>query len=329
MVRKNNKEKNIDYERSIKKSNEISMAKLNQGLTLNQMQLLAYAIYSTQQDGNTEFRKHEFQDKFGIEQYRTEDAYSDSGKISSLQFSTQNLEEKKFKFVNVFSSIDYDNGVFTFKWNSDFVPHILELKTYSLIDLTITSKFRSGFSWTLYEYLKAHFGNWYKEVSKEVLMKLFNVEDRVTYVKSTAQFKRGVLDVAIEEINKHSEFEVWYTEKKIGNKITGFVLHWSTGKTSASATEKQITLLREIHAEVEKSMFDYLTLNNIDQARTHIISIKNMHNELTKGLSTEKASEYIQESLLHYKQLETLLESEGNKRDTSFYYNWLEESDGE
>ena len=35
----------------------LSMAKLSHGLTLQQMQLLAYAIYSTQQDGKTEFRQ--------------------------------------------------------------------------------------------------------------------------------------------------------------------------------------------------------------------------------------------------------------------------------
>lgn len=42
------------------------MVKLGQGLTPYQMQLLAFAIFSTQQDGKTEFRKYEFQDKFGI-----------------------------------------------------------------------------------------------------------------------------------------------------------------------------------------------------------------------------------------------------------------------
>lgn len=34
---------------------------MNEGLTLNQMQLFAYAIFSTQIDGKTEFRKHEFE----------------------------------------------------------------------------------------------------------------------------------------------------------------------------------------------------------------------------------------------------------------------------
>ena len=57
MVRKNEKSTLTNYENGIKKSNELSMAKLNQGLTLNQMQLLAYAIYSTQQDGKQNLLK--------------------------------------------------------------------------------------------------------------------------------------------------------------------------------------------------------------------------------------------------------------------------------
>jgi len=43
--RLNKKEVLISNADSIKKSNELSTSKLNQGLTLNQMQLLSYAIY--------------------------------------------------------------------------------------------------------------------------------------------------------------------------------------------------------------------------------------------------------------------------------------------
>lgn len=94
MARKNDKEQLVSYDNSIKKSNEFSMANLNHGLTLNQMQLLAYSIYCTQQDGSTEFIKADFERKFGLKRYKTEDAYKDSEKVSALRYSTQNLEEK-------------------------------------------------------------------------------------------------------------------------------------------------------------------------------------------------------------------------------------------
>jgi len=161
-------------------------------------------------------------------------------------------------------------------------------------------------------------------------MKLFSVENRVTYQKSTAQLKRTVLDTAIGEINEYTELEVWYTEKKVGNKITGFVLHWSTGKKVSAATEKQVTFLREIHDEVEKNMLDYLSLKDVqdlEQARHHIIAIKEINNKVSKGLSSSEASGFIQEVKMNYLQLEGLLEQDGKKRDTSVYFNWLEDTD--
>jgi len=327
--RVNNKKNIIDYEKGIKKSNELSMAKLNQGLTLNQMQLFAYAIFSTQQDGQTKFNKGEFQKQFEIDHYHTDDAYKDSQRILSLQVSTENLENKKFSFWNVFSSMNYDNGKFSFKWTEDMLPHILDLKEkYNITDIQLKSKFKSSFSWILYDFLKGLYRHWYIEMSKEALMRLFNVEERVSYQKSTAQFKRSVLNVAIEELNQHTELEIWYTEKKIGNKITGFIIHWSSGKKVNAATEKQVVLLREIHNEVEKNMFDYLSLKNVehlDQARRYIIAVKEIDNKVSKGLSSAEASDAIQEAKQHYLQLENLLEQDGKKRDTSIYYNWLED----
>lgn len=328
MGRKNTTKQNINYANTIKKSNDISMAKLNQGLTLNQMQLLAYAIFSTQQNGETTFRKHELQEKFGIKNYKTEDAFEDSDKVTALRFSTQDLEKDKFSFVNIFSSIDYESGLFTFEWNKRMIPHILELKEkYVLTDLTITSQFKSGFSWILYDYLKAHYGYWNKELSKDALIRLFAVEDRKTYQKSTSEFKRGVLNVAIQEINKYTELEVWYTEKRVGNKITDFILHWSTGKQVTGATDKQISLLQEIYDEVQSNMFDYLAIKNFEMARHYIIQINDVHSQIKKGLSSKKADESIKTSLDCYKQLENLVVIDGEKRDTSVYFNWLEKAD--
>src|SRR5699024_11715446 len=94
-------------------------------------------------------------------------------------------------------------GLIKFRWMDEFIPHILELKDkYVMTDLTVTARFKSGFSWRLYEYFKANYGYWMKEVSKEALMKLFAVEHRKRYVNSAAQVIRGVLDVTIDEINK-------------------------------------------------------------------------------------------------------------------------------
>jgi len=239
LVENNFKKNSIDHSNSIKKSNELSIAELNFGLNLNQTQLLAFAIFSTQQDGKTTFRKHEFQKKFNIEQYRTEDAYKDSEKILDLKASVKDFELDYFSFTNIFSDMIYKEGKFIFEWNPKILEHILDLKNkYVLTDLRIASKFRSNYSWTLYEYLKAHYGRWYKYLTKEELFKLFGVSDVKSYQKAITNFKSRVLDIAINEINKYTELSVWYDQEKRGKNIVGFTLQWSAEKRKNAATKK-------------------------------------------------------------------------------------------
>src|SRR5699024_2364771 len=225
--------------------------------------------------------------------------------------------------------IAYKRGTFSFKWTDDMLPHILELKDkFVITDLTITSKFKSGFSWILYDYLKAHYGYWHKNLSKEALMKLFGVEERKTYKKNTSDFKKMVLNVAIKELNKYTELEVTYKEVKEGRSIVGFELRWSTGKREAGATEKQLTLLRAIHDEVDKKMFDYISLKDtkdIEFARTNIMKIKEINRKVNDKLTSKKVNDLICEAKILYEQLQNLLEKDGKKRDSSVYFNWLED----
>lgn len=329
-MRKNEKKTLTNYENSIKKSNELSMAKLNQGLTLNQMQLLAYAIYSTQQDGKTEFNKVDFEEKFEIEKYQTRHAKEDAQRLLDLKFSIEDLENNYFEYYNVFQSIKYDNGLFRFKWTDDMVPHILELKEkYITTDLTVTSKFKSGFSWTFYEYLKAHYGYWHKPISKEALMRLFGVENKKTYQNNTGRFKNTVIDVAIKELNKYTEFEVWYVEEKQGRAIVGFDLHWSTGEKVASATKKQIKELKTILNAIHEDMFNYINLRNDENRQAAIELVRNseamhVYTEEPICITKERAERLIMDANWMLKELERLLEADTNSKLP--LYNWLEGS---
>lgn len=162
------------------------------------MQLLSYAIYATQQDGSTTFIKADFEKKFGLGEYhRTEHAKVDAQRILSIQAGFEDLENDTFEYWNVFRKMKYDKGTFTFLWDPEITPHILDLKDkYVLTDLTITANFKSGFSWTLYDYLRGLYGCWYV-LSDEALMKLFGVEDKKSYQSNTGKLKQAVLDVAI------------------------------------------------------------------------------------------------------------------------------------
>jgi len=312
------------------------MAKLNHGLTLNQMQLLAFAIYSTQKNGATEFHKADFEKKFKLSKYNTIDAKQDAQKVMSIMFSIEDLEDNYFEYWNVFGSIKYKDGLFTFRWNEEFVPHILELKEkYITTDLTITSQFKSGFSWILYDYLKAHHGYWHKPISKDGLMRLFGVENVKTYIANTAQFKRTVLDVAIKEINEHTELEVRYNVEKEGRSITGFDLIWSNGQKLTSATKKQIREIQSIIDIVFEDTFIYMNFNGEDdrlRARDLILEIEGMREFTSEPIfiTNTKANSLIQKAVWNFRELNRLLEknnkpvSPESKKKVEFY-NWLED----
>ena len=326
----NSKKKSLQTrEESIRKSNEISMAELNQNLSLNQTQLLAYAIYSTQQDGKTEFQKYEIQKKFGIEQYRTEDAYRDSKKIMNLQVSIKDLERDFFQFTNVFMKMTYDKGRFIFEWHPDMVPHILNIKErYVVTDLEIASHFKSSFSWRLYEYLKAHYGYFRKNLSKEDALRLFNVQEKKSYQQRINAFKHRVLDVAIEEINKYTELEVWYKEQKKGRAISGFEIYWSTGETIQKATQKQMDFIQSIIQSIQNNMFTYINLDNEDGRRRAYDLVKKIesHEAFISSpinITSAKADEIIKDLKFDIQQLNTLVGSDKPKRDTSVYFNWI------
>lgn len=331
MARINGKKQLIDYENTIQKSNELSMAKLSNGLTLNQMQLLAFAIYSTQKNGKTEFVKADFEGRFGLEKYQTSYAKEDAKRLIDLKYSTEDLENDMFDYWNVFQGIRYKEGLFSFKWSEDMIPHILELKEkFVATDLRITSQFKSGFTWTLYDYLRAHYGYWHKILSKEELMKLFGVEDKKTYQTNTGKLKSTVLDAAIKEINTYTELDVRYEDKKQGRKIVGFDLIWSTGVKVKSATKKQIEELKAITGIIFNDMYEFMNLNDKDNRDRAINIIREseelkVYTEEPISITAERASELIFTANNNLRTLAGMLQKEANGRDTSVYYNWLED----
>lgn len=339
MARVNGKNQVVFYENSIKKSNELSMAKLNQGLSLNQMQLLAFSIYCTQQDGVTEFHKADFEKKFNMAKYKTEDAKKDSQRILSLQVGMEDLENDVFEYWNVFRKMKYAKGLFRFTWAEEMIPHILELKEryYVTTDLTIASKFKSSFTWTLYDFIKAHYNYWYKTISKDDLMKLFGVEKKKAYISNTGDFRKAVLDVAIKEINDYTELVVSYDTEKEGRSISGFKLKWSEGTKMTGATKKQIKEIKGIVDIVFEDMFEYMNLDNETdrlKARDLIREIDSMR-EFTEepiSITSKKANSLIQKAIGNFKALNRLLEKNHkpmppeSKKKVEFY-NWLEERD--
>jgi len=306
------------------------MVKMNRGLTLNQMQLLAYAIYATQQGNTTKFNKSSFEKKFNLIKYHTVRAKDDVSKLMNIKFSQIDLENDKFRFWNVFQEIDYDNGTFSFKWTDRMIPHITDLKDkYVLTDLTIASKFSNNYGWVLYDYLRAKYGCWYVTLSKEKLMNFFGVENVMSYKNNTSIFKRKVLDVAIEEINKHTEIEVYYDEVKDGRSIVGFTLNWSTGGQVKKASNKQMDILINIIDTIFKDTLMYMEIKDDKDRQKALLIIRELQQIQSDyiyqnvGLTNEKCSELTVKANNGLQTLNHLLETKDGKVKVPLH-NWLD-----
>lgn len=327
---KNNKVLKQDSENTIKKSNQISIADMSNGLTLNQLQLLAYAIYATQKSGVTEFRKAEFEKKFELKNFTIKEAKEDADKITSVKFNVMDLENERFSFQNLFIGMNYDKGLFYFKFNPDLVHHILDLKEkYITTDLTIASKFKSGFSWRLYDFLKAHYGFWYKDFTKQDLMQLFNVQNTKTYIRDTSVFKKIVLDRAISEINALTEYQVHYKEQKEGRAIVGFTLIWTMGKTTKKCTKAQIEAAERVCETILDQALEWIDLQEKEareRAKMLVRRSQEISLQIVPNLTAAHLAELqgtLQTILSELERLKEKQEPENN--ESSVFYNWLDE----
>ena len=156
-------------------------------------------------------------------------------------------------------------------------------------------------------------------------MRLFCVEDKKAYQRNTADFRKMVLDVAIDEINQYTELEVRYEVEKKGRRVVGFELVWSTGDIVKSATKKQIKELKSIVDTIMNDSLDLLDVIKIEHQHEAIQLIKAIRDmvPMTKepiSITYDRADLLIKQANWNIKELHRL----ANKKD-SLYYNWLED----
>lgn len=329
----------------MRKSNELSMAKLSHGLSLNQTQLLAFAIFVTQKNEETRFNKSDFEERFEIGKYNAKYAREDIKKLQPLYYEVDRFAKQNFyEIVNIFQEIKYDDGVFSFVWSEKIMPHILDLKErYVLTDLSITSKFRSSFSWILYDYIRGNYGRWHAPVSKAFLMQLFGVEDKKSYITNTGAFKKMVLDIAIKELNEHTELNVCYKEEKKGKTIVGFDLRWTVGNKISKATDEQLKELNSIYDLISnfEDEMKYINLYNHELREEAIklfrklVANKTLIND-SESLTKEAAKKLIDTLNNYINELELLVSRDTLLREKELkekektdkkphFYDWLKE----
>lgn len=157
--------------------------------------------------------------------------------------------------------INNKNGLVRIRLDEDMKPYLLQLKeNFTRYELIYTLYFKSKYTIRLYELVKSiHYREleeYRHTLSLDELRKALGGETYTEY----RDFKRRVLDVAVNEINAHSDKQVSYTPIKKGRNVVAIEFSIQT---------KSILERLEIRSHIENdmgtdqlSLFDQITQSN-------------------------------------------------------------------
>lgn len=113
-----------------------------------------------------------------------------------------------------------NSGTMKIKLDKDMMPYLIQLKeNFTSYELIAILALKSKFSLRLYELFKSYEYLGEYQVSLEQLRKTMMLE---TEYPKTNDFKRYVIDKALEEINTFTDLDVSYEVIKQGRTIVGF-----------------------------------------------------------------------------------------------------------
>jgi len=164
------------------------------------------------------------QDLVGLNGLNSKSAYRNLQKAvdrlfeRSVTIELPNDEILKMRWV---SSIKYISkaGMIELQFSQKIIPYISELRReFTQYRLNNVLMFKSNYSIRIYELLVKWGGN-EKTVEVEWLKKQFQLEDKY---KAIGNLKAKVLNIAVAEINQHSDMIVNYEQVKRGRNIVAF-----------------------------------------------------------------------------------------------------------
>ena len=214
-------------------------------LSLVEQRLLLLGIVEARdnQSQNNEFTIH-------VNSYINAFCVDDSTAYLSIKDACKHLKKREFTFIRVVNgvsekvesywvqSVAYaeNSSYVKIRFTDDVMPLITKLeKHFTSYQLEKVKDLTSIYSIRLYELLISWKQTKKVELSLADLRLKLGVDD--DEYKTMCNFKARVLDLAVSQINEHTDITVKYEQVKQGRTITGFKF---TFKQKAKATAQQI-----------------------------------------------------------------------------------------
>lgn len=243
--------------KTVRKSNEL-IQKSRFKLSLNQQKIFLYLI-SQISPFDEEFKTYQFNiadfcrvcgiDKSGNGYNEIKRNIQDIADNSSFWLKQED-EEILVRLIDK-SRMKEKSGIIQIKLDEDLKPYLLQLReNYTQYDLVFTLTFKCKYSIRLYELIKSiHFDElkpYIKTYTLDDIRVLLGAEKYQVY----NEFRRFVLNPAIEEINKNTDKTITFIPIKQGKKVVEIKFEIET---------KDIVERAEVRAYAEKLLDKQIT----------------------------------------------------------------------
>ena len=234
----------------IVKDNALINASYN--LDLVEQRLILLAILEARESGkginaNDPLTVHaeSYINQFGVHRNTAYQALKDAcDDLFARQFSYQSLSEKgnvinhKSRWVSEVAYID-NEAVVRLIFAPAIVPLITRLEEqFTKYEIQQISNLTSAYAVRLYEILIA-----WRSTGKTPLITLYDFRQKIgvldTEYKRMYDFKKYVLDIALKQVNEHTDITVKVEQHKTGRSITGFSFSFNQKKLAIQSVRSK------------------------------------------------------------------------------------------
>jgi plasmid replication initiation protein len=234
----------------IVKDNALINASYN--LDLVEQRLILLAIIEARESGkginaNDPLTVHaeSYINQFGVHRNTAYQALKDAcDSLFARQFSYQSLSEKgnvinhKSRWVSEVAYID-NEAVVRLIFSPAIVPLITRLEEqFTKYEIQQISNLTSAYAVRLYEILIA-----WRSTGKTPVINMHDFRQKIGVLdpeyKRMYDFKKYVLDIALKQVNEHTDITAKVEQHKTGRSITGFSFNFKQKKSAAKSLENK------------------------------------------------------------------------------------------
>ena len=237
------------------KDNALINASYN--LDLVEQRLILLAIVEARESGKginandpLEVHAEGYINQFGVHRNTAYQALKDAcNDLFARQFSYQkinergNIENYRSRWVSEIGYVD-NEAVVKLIFAPAIVPLITRLEEhFTKYELQQVSNLSSAYAVRLYELLIA-----WRSTGSTPIIELSDFRQRIgvldTEYKRMERFKTSVLELAIKQINEHTDITVKYEQHKRGRSISGFSFNFKQKKKDSTSIERDPNTLK-------------------------------------------------------------------------------------